>query len=410
VAEIWTHSFTRWWFPGFDAAQVELCAYMTRVLLPGQVFFIIGGVVSAVLLSKRLFLIPALAPLIYNVGIIGGGLLLTHRYGIASLAYGALAGAFVGPYLINAIGARRTGLTYRPSLRFRNAGFREWLWLSIPLMLGVTLVAADDWIMRYFASSGFGDITRLNYAKRLFAVPMAVIGQATGQASLPFFARLFGEKRIEEFRTSVSQAIYRVAAASMLLTAWMVASALPVIDLVYRRGRFTFADSQQTAAFFFWFSLSLAFWSAQGLYARAFYAAGNTLTPMISGTLVTLASLPIYWSLFHSFDVVGLAVASDIGIAVHTIVLAVLLHRNRLLPVLAMPWRELGKALLTAVAAAVLSRFVSGVVRLEGSRAADLAALALVSITWAAAVAAGLWLTRSDLPGKLRRRKNAETS
>ena len=60
-------------------------------------------------------------------------------------------------------------------------------------MLGVSLVSADDWILRYFASGGTGDITRLNYAKRLFAVPISILGQAAGQASMPFFARLFGE-------------------------------------------------------------------------------------------------------------------------------------------------------------------------------------------------------------------------
>ena len=60
--------------------------------------------------------------------------------------------------------------------------------LTIPLMLGVSLVSADDWILRYFASGGAGDISRLNYAKRLFAVPISILGQATGQASMPFFA------------------------------------------------------------------------------------------------------------------------------------------------------------------------------------------------------------------------------
>ncbi len=404
LAELFTPQFTRWWFPGFDEAQVQLCAYMTRVLLPAQIFFIIGGVVSAVLLAKRLFLVPALAPIIYNVGIIAGGLLLARRYGIASLAYGALAGAFLGPFLINAVEVARSGVGYRPSLRFRHPGFVEWLWLSVPLMLGVSLVAADDWIMRYFASGGVGDITRLNYAKRLFGVPIAILGQATGQASLPFFARLFGEKRRNEFERTVSEAVYRVAGASFLVAAWMMAAALPIIDLVYRRGRFNFADSRETAAFFFWFSLSLAFWAAQGLYARAFYAAGNTLTPMISGTLITLASLPVYWSLFHRFNVIGLAIASDLGIAAHTVVLAWLLHRRRLVPAGTLPWKEVLKALGTAVFAGITGYLVRGVVVVRGSRTADFAALGLVSITWAAAVVLGLWVTRSELPGKLLRR------
>src|SRR5207248_6985538 len=162
------------------------------------------------------------------------------------------------------------------------AGFREWVWLSIPLMLGVSLVAADDWIMRYFGNGLAGDITRLNYAKRLLAVPIAVLGQAIGQATLPFFARLYGEKKMEQFSATVSGAVYRTAALSLLASSWMMACALPVIDLVYRRGHFNFADARETAIFFFWFSLSLALWSAQGLYARAFYAAGDTLTPMVA--------------------------------------------------------------------------------------------------------------------------------
>ena len=127
-------------------------------------------------------------PIFYNLFIIVGGVIGARRFGIASLAYGALFGAFVGPFLINAIGAARDGLTYQFNFDWHNPEFREWVKLSIPLMLGVSLVSADDWILRYFASGGTGDITRLNYAKRLFAVPISILGQATGQASMPFFA------------------------------------------------------------------------------------------------------------------------------------------------------------------------------------------------------------------------------
>src|SRR5579862_6745151 len=313
LAEIFAPPIERRLFPHFDAGQLQLCVHLTRILLPGQVFFYVGGVVSAVLLSRRLFLLPAFGPLLYNVFIILGGVVLGNRMGIASLAYGALLGSFAGPFLVNAIGARRVGTGYRPSFDLGNRAFREWVRLSIPLMLGVSLVTADDWILRYFASGGAGDITRLNYAKRLFLVPIAVLGQATGQASLPFFANLFGAKRLKEFAASVNGSVYRLVAASLLATSLMTVAALPLIDLVYRRGRFHFTDSQATAAYFFWFSLSLAFWSAQALYARAFYAAGNTLTPMIASSIITVASIPMYGALYHAFSIVGLAIASDLG-------------------------------------------------------------------------------------------------
>src|SRR5947209_2949630 len=314
LTEIFTPQFVRWFVKGFSPDKIELCVHLTRILLPAQIFFYVGGVVSAVLLSQRLFLFPAFGPLVYNVFIILGGVVLSRPLGISSLAYGALAGSFLGPFLVNAIGAARIGTGYSISFDVRNPAFREWVRLSIPLMLGVSLVTADDWILRYFASGGVGDITRLNYAKRLFAVPIAVLGQATSQASLPFFARLFGEKRMREFADTVNGSIYRIVATSLLATSFMMAAALPLMDLVYRRGHFLFSDSHETAIYFFWFSLSLAFWSAQRLYSRAFYAAGNTLTPMIASSVITLASLPLYSALYRTFSTAGLAIASDLGI------------------------------------------------------------------------------------------------
>src|SRR5580765_9024728 len=306
---------------------------------------------SAVLLSHRLFLLPAFGPLIYNVFIILGGVVGGRHFGIASLAYGAMVGSFAGPFLASVIGAVRIGTGYKPSFDISNPAFREWVKLSVPLMLGVSLVTADDWILRHYAAKGVGDITRLNYAKRLFAVPIAVLGQATGQASLPFFARLFNEKRLKEFAETVNGSVYRISALSFLCSALMMVAALPLIDLVYRRGRFSFGDSQETALYFFWFSLSLAFWAAQGLYARAFYAAGDTLTPMVACTLVTIASIEVYRWLFHSFSVVGLAIASDIGIIANTIVAAILLHRRKLVSLSDLPWLELGKSIFVAAAA-----------------------------------------------------------
>src|SRR5436305_2879598 len=137
LAEVFTPQFVGWWFHGFSPEQYRLCVFLTRILLPAQIFFYVGGVISAVLLSRRLFLFPAFGPLLYNVFIILGGVVLGRRFGVASLAYGALAGSIVGPFLVNAIGAARVGTGYRPSFDIKNPAFIEWVKLSIPLMLGV---------------------------------------------------------------------------------------------------------------------------------------------------------------------------------------------------------------------------------------------------------------------------------
>jgi putative peptidoglycan lipid II flippase len=412
AAEVFTPQITRLMFRSFKPDQLDLCVHLTRILLPAQIFFYCGGVVSAVLSSRRLFLFPALGPLIYNAFIILGGVTLSHSLGIASLAYGALAGTFIGPFLMNAIGAARVGTGYSISFDVRNPAFREWIRMSIPLMVGVSLVSADDWILRYFASDSAGAISHINYAKRLLQVPIAILGQAVGQASLPFFARLFGEKRMPEFAKTVNGSVYRTAAAALLATSLMMASSLPVIDLVYRlpHGHFLYSDSQATAAYFFWFSVSLVFWSAQGLYARAFYAAGNTLTPMIASSLITVASLPLYRALYHAFSSIGLALASDLGIAANCLAMGILLHRHRLVSLNDLQWRELGKAAIVAAVAGLLSYRVANFIVIAGSRTADIKALSLIAITWTGAVAAGLWLTKSELPSDLRRRKKTEAS
>jgi putative peptidoglycan lipid II flippase len=405
LAEIFTHQIVGLIVPGFKPEQMELCVHLTRILLPAQIFFYVGGVVSAVLLSHRLFLFPALGPLIYNVFIIVGGVAGGRQLGIASLAYGALIGSIAGPFLINAIGAAKIGTGYKPSFDLKNAAFRKWVRLSIPLMLGFSLVTVDDWFIRYFASNGVGDIARLNYAKRLFAVPIAILGQAAGQASLPFFSRLFGEKKFDEFAVTVNASVYRITAASLLMTGWMMAIAVPLIDLVYRRGSFTVADMHSTAIYFFWFSLSLAFWSSQALYARAFYASGNTLTPMIATTVITAASLPIYSLLFRTLSFTGLAVASDIGIGANAVAIALLLSFRGMVPLAGMNWKELGKAAIVGAVSGGLAYEVMRSIPLNGSRVADVLALGLCSVTWAAAVAGGLWLLRSELPADLRSRK-----
>jgi len=405
LTEIFTPQITHWWFDKFNPEQLRLCVHITRIILPTQIFFYIGGVLSAVLYSRRLFLLPSLGPILYNAFIIAGGVALSRRIGASSLAYGALAGAFFGQFVLYAIGAARAGARYRISFDVHNPAFREWVRLSVPLMLGLSLVTVDDWFIRRFASGGIGEIARLSFAKKLFNVPIAILGQAVSQASLPFFARLFNEKRLRELTEVVNAAVYRTVAVSLLATSLMMAAALPLIDLAYRHGSFNFSDSKETATYFFWFSLSLVFWSAQGLYARAFYAAGNTLTPMVASTLITIASYPLYAALYHKYSVVGLAIASDLGITANCLAMAILLNQRKLILIAQLPWKELGKATITAVIAGILSFQIARTVRITGSRIADVRAVGLILVTWAGAVAAGLWITRSKLPQALRRRK-----
>ena len=406
LAELLAPAYTHLFFGSFDPETSALCTHLTRILLPGQLCFFAGFVLGARLLVRKIFTYQALTPLVYNLGIIFGGVLLSSHFGVESLAWGALAGAFLGSALLNGVGAFRSGLRYHPILNLRHPAFVEWLKLSLPLMIGVSLTMADRWILNHYATANHGGITRLTVAKNLFNAPLSIIGMAAGAASLPFFSSLFAQGRLFDFNASVSRAVSRLLAAGLLLSGLMVALAEPTVDL-FRRGRFTPQDAQATAHYFALFAITLCLWSAQGIYARAFYAAGNTLTPALSGTAVTLLSIPVYGLLYARFGIVGLAVASDLGILALTLTLAIQLHRKRLVSLASLEYPELARATLAAAvgyAVAVLS--VRWIPHPDG-HLADLAILAAATLLWLAAATATLRLTGSKLPAQLLRRKAA---
>jgi putative peptidoglycan lipid II flippase len=409
LAEIGAPWYIHWWFDGFSAEKAALCVHLTRILLPAQLFFFAGGVFGAVLLVRKQFSVQAFSPLIYGLGTIVGGVLFARHIGVSALAFGTVAGAFCGPFLMNWIFARRVGTRYRPLLDFRDEGLREWVRLSLPLMVGVSLVTADGWIISHFASTTSGAVSLMTYAKQLFTAPMAMLAQAAGAASLPFFASLWSQERHFEFATNVADAVSRVVSLGLLAASGMIALAVPLVELLFLGRRFSAGDARECAGYFAIFSISLFLWSAQAIYSRAFYAAGNTFVPMAAGTVVTLVSWPFYSLLYHWQGAVGLAVASDLGIALQTGVIALLLHRRRMVSIASLDYAEMGRCLMGAlIAAGVVWPAVWGVGnRLSGTvgghgvstmRWMDLGLVLGGSLLWLAIAKWVLDLTGSALP------------
>ncbi|MGC2162684.1 MAG: lipid II flippase MurJ, partial [Silvibacterium sp.] len=134
VAEFAAPALVRLLLRGFesDPAKAALCVHLTRILFPAQLFFLAGGVFAAVLMARKQFAIQAVTPLIYNCGIIFGGVLLYRHFGVSALAIGAVSGAFLGPFLLNAVWAHRAGMRYRPILDWSDPGLHEWVRMSIP--------------------------------------------------------------------------------------------------------------------------------------------------------------------------------------------------------------------------------------------------------------------------------------
>lgn len=403
LGEIFAPLYTRVAFPDFDPTRAALCTSLTRLLLPAQLFFFAGGVLGSKLLVRKIFLYQAVTPLLYNVGIIAGAFFLSRRDGVYSLAIGVLGGAFVGSLVINLIGAHRSGLRYRPIFNLKDPAFVEWLRLSLPLMIGVSLTKADQWILAYFASGDTGGISRMNVAKTLFNAPMGILGAAAGAASLPFFASLFSQGKMGDFAAAVNRSASRVIAVSLMAAGWMIALSMPIVDLI-RGGSFSRSDAQSTAVYFTIFSLSIALWTAQAFYSRAFYAAGNTRVPAIAGWVVTLISLPVYKLLFDRMGIMGLAIASDVGILLLTVTLAVLLHRRGLVPLSGLELGEMGRSLLAACVGFVGAAACVRMLPVHRGHLGDVILIGLGTVVWGGLCFGVLLGMGSRLPGQILRR------
>jgi putative peptidoglycan lipid II flippase len=402
LAEVFAPIYTRLAFRGFDVQKAALCTSLTRLLLPAQLFFFLGGVIGSRFLVRKIFLYSAITPLIYNLGIILGAVFFHQRFGIHSLAIGVLGGVIFGAAL-TIFGAFRDGFRYQPIFNLSHPAFLEWLRLTFPLMIGVSLVTADKWIVSYFASNDVGGISLLTVARTLFTAPMGILGQAAGAASLPFFSALFSQNRLTDFAAAVNRSVSRVLAASFLLGAWMIALASPIVDL-FRGGSFTPSDARATALYFTLFTISIAFWAAQGIYARSFYATGNTITPATAGWIVTLVSIPIYALLFHGIGLKGLTIASDIGITLQTLTLAVLLHRRKLVRLSGLEGRELTISLLAAVISFAGAAAIVHLMPLNHTHTRDLVIIATATLVWAAFGVLTLHLGGSKLLSQIRSR------
>lgn len=301
--------------PGLTGEASERLAFFLRIVLPAQIFFLIGSCFNALLFLRKQFFVPALTSVFYNLAIIFGGVVLHHR-GMEGFCWGVLAGAFLANFLLPVLAAGRGGVRYRPSLK--HPGLRDFALLALPLMLGQSVVVLDEQLMRIFGSlTTVGAISWLNYARRIMLVPVGVVAQAAGVASYPFLAELAARGEEKRFHETLNAALKNTLALLVPLSLWMAAIAGPTITLVFQQGRFGAEDKMQTALMLKIFLAAVFCWGIHQILARGFYARRDTLTPAIIGTAATAVCLPIYYGLSRSMGASGVAVAGACSVAIY---------------------------------------------------------------------------------------------
>ncbi len=365
VAMVLAPQLARLAAPGLPATSLPRLAYFLRLILPAQVFFLLGSCFTALLYLRKQFLAPALTPLLYNGMIIVVGLLLRHR-GMEGFCWGVLVGALLGNLLIPYLAVRHGG-GLRLRVSWSHPGLPRFCILALPLMVGQSIVVLDEQLVRVFGSlAGVGAISWLSYARRIMMVPVGVVAQAAGVASYPFLAELAAKKDLERLQQTVNAALRNLLALLIPLSVWMMVVAEPTIRLIFQQGRFAAVDTQQTALLLRVFLAVVFCWGLQQLIGRAFYARQDTLSPAVLGTLVTLVSLPLFYLLARHLQALGVALASAGSMALYTLVLALW-------------WRHrFGPGIFASLAPV-------------GLKLALLALLAALPALWVVHTEAGLW-------------------
>lgn len=287
----------------------NLAVQMTRIIMPAQFFFFTGALFMAVQFAKERFAIPAFAPLIYNLGIIAGGIILGPWIGMQGFSWGVLIGAFVGNFVLQYWGARRAGMRFRILYDFRHPDLKKYIFLTLPLMLGLTMMFSMEIFMRYFgAFLPPGSIAGLLYGRTILFIPVGLFGQAVGMAAFPFMARLVAEQKIGEMNQLLNR-VLRYLALVIPFAVLLMVLRHEVVRLLFQRGHFDANATALTATILIYLLPGAFALSSYTVVVRGYHATQNTLFPAIFGSVAVLLSLPLYWYATKSMGASGIALA-----------------------------------------------------------------------------------------------------
>ncbi|HJW84127.1 MAG TPA: murein biosynthesis integral membrane protein MurJ, partial [Anaerolineae bacterium] len=312
--------------PGFDADRQALTVSLMRAMLIAPVIFGASGVIMGALNAQQHFLLPAVAPIMYNLAIIAGAVFLAPALGAGGLAIGVVAGA-LGHLLIQIPGLARHGARYSPVLDVNNPGVRQVARLMGPRVLGLAIVQLNFLVNTNLASRlGEGAVSALNYAWLLMLLPQGVFAQSIATAAFPTFAAQAARDQIDDMRRSLSSALRATLCLSLPAAVGLIVLGAPLVQLLLERGEFTSASTRAVAGTLQFFALGLAAHSALEIVTRAFYARRDTRTPVIVGAAAMGLNVILSLLLIGPLAQGGLALANSIATTLETLALAWLIR------------------------------------------------------------------------------------
>ncbi len=314
--------------PGFQGEQLTTTIHLSRIMLVAIIFFGASNIVSAILNSFKRFFAFALAPVLYNLGIIAGILWFVPRWGIIGLAYGVVVGA-LAHLLIQLPGVWKVGFRYQRLLDWKHAGVREIGKLMLPRTFGLAVNQIDQLVSTIIASSlAAGSLTQLNFANNLQNFPINVFGVSLAIAVFPAFSEAYAAKDMAAFVQHFSRTVRRLLVVMIPASILLLILRAQIVRVVVGAQAFDWDATYQTAQVLGVFAVSLFAQALIPILARSFYALHDTATPVKVGIAAVAIDIAAAILLSRHFGVIGLAMAFSLSSIVNMFGLYAILHHR----------------------------------------------------------------------------------
>jgi len=314
--------------PGFSPAQQALTANLMRWILLETIVFGASGLVMGALNAVQHFLLPAAAPVFYNLAIILGAWLLAPTFGVYGLVMGVVAGA-LAHLLIQLPGLWQVRTQYSLTLDMRDPGVREVARLMGPRVLGEFLEQTHFLVNTILASSlAVGSLSALNYAWLLMLLPQGIFAQSIATAVFPTFAAQIATARTDAMRHSLGYVLRTVLFLTIPAAVGLYLLRVPLISALFQRHSFTATSTQMAAYALQFYALGLAAHAVVEILVRAFYALHDTLTPVAIGVAAMLLNIGLSFLWVHPLGYGGLALANSTATTIEMLVLLWLLRKR----------------------------------------------------------------------------------
>lgn len=292
--------------PGFSGDHRETIVSLTRILFAAQGFFVLSYVLTAVLESSRRFLIPAIAPLFYNLGIIISTILLAPKMGLMAPTLGVVVGASLH-FLIQFPLAHKLGFRFRKAIHItkdvKNIGK-----LALPRVIEVSFLQISKSVELFLSSLlSSASYTYFTFGTTLQLLPVGLFGTSIAKAALPTLSRQ--SDNLVEFKRTLYSALNQIVFLVLPISAILIVLRIPLVRLIFGTDIFSWEATVQTGMVVSGFAFGVVFQAASALLARGFYALHDTKTPMFVSLTTMIINIVLDFILIRGlgFPAWGLA-------------------------------------------------------------------------------------------------------